>query len=140
MSRGLGDVYKRQATDGSRKADAVILTYGRLTRHAALAAAQLTDQYKVRIVKLLRVLPLELEQIASLCRDASLVYVLEEGVRSGGVGEAVAAYFARQEGMPAVHIRCVERFLPHGDLESLFRLCGFMPEQIAEEMANLLAP
>lgn len=126
------------AMNETRKADAVILTYGRLTRHAVLAAAQLADQFKVRIVKLLRVLPLELEQIAFLCRDVSLVYVLEEGVRSGGVGETVAAYFAQQEGMSAVHIRCVERFLPHGDLESLYRLCGFMPEQIAEEIANLL--
>lgn len=126
------------ATD-TGDADVVILTYGRLTHHAALAAAQLADQYKVRIVKLLRVLPLELEQISALFKDVSLVYVLEESVRSGGVGEAVAAYFAQREGMPPVHIRCVEGFLPHGDLQSLFRLCGFLPEQIAEEIANLLA-
>lgn len=127
------------ATEVSQRADAVILTYGRLTRHAVLAAEKLGDKYKVRIIKLLRVLPLELDQIALLCKDASLVYVLEEGVRSGGVGEATAAYFARQQEMPTVHIRCVEGFLPHGDLENLFRLCGFMPDQIADEIKKLLS-
>lgn len=123
---------------GKGAADAVILTYGRLTRHAALAARQLTDTYKVRIVKLLQVLPLKLEAIASLCEDAEIVYVLEEGVRSGGVGEAVAAYFARNEKLPPVHIRCIEGFLPHGNMESLFRLCGFLPEQIAAEISGIL--
>ena len=89
-------------------------------------------------MKLLQVLPLNLEAIASLCGDAAIVYVLEEGVRSGGVGEAVAAYFARNEKLPPVHIRCVEGFLPHGDMENLFRLCGFLPEQIAAEISGIL--
>ncbi|MCI8610698.1 MAG: 1-deoxy-D-xylulose-5-phosphate synthase [Clostridiales bacterium] len=124
--------------DADSAADAVILTYGRLTGHAVAAAQQLAGTCKVRVVKLLRLLPLELEKIAALCENASLVYVLEEGVRSGGVGEAVAAYFARRPEMPPVHIRCVEGFLPHGDLESLFRLCGFLPEQIAAEISVVL--
>lgn len=125
-------------SDADRAVDVVILTYGRLTAHAAIVAQQLAGTCKVRVVKLLRLLPLEFEKIAALCEDAALVYVLEEGVRSGGVGEAVAADFACRQGMPPVHIRCVEGFLPHGDLESLFRLCGFLPEQIAAEISEIL--
>lgn len=126
------------AAGADRDADVVILTYGRITRHAVLAMEQLANRYRVRVVKLVRLLPLDLEKISFLCQGAALVYALEEGVRSGGVGEAVAAHFARQKKMPPVHIHCVEGFLPHGDLESLYRQCGFLPEQIAEEIQDIL--
>ena len=124
--------------DGDQNADVALLTYGRLTRHAVLAAEQLASRYRVRIIKLVRLLPLDLETISVLCRGTALVYILEEGVRSGGIGEAASAYFACRQGMPPVHIRCVEGFLPHGDVESLDRLCGFLPEQIAVEIQNIL--
>ena len=128
------------AAGADRDVNVVILTYGRITHHAVLAMEQLASRYRVRVVKLVRLLPLDLEKISSLCQGVTLVYVLEEGVRSGGVGETVAAHFARARcrEMPPVHIRCVEGFLPHGDLESLYRQCGFLPEQIAEEITEIL--
>lgn len=115
--------------------DVAMVTYGRITANAVAAARRLNERgIGVRVIKLLRVMPPDYDRLTTLFEGTSLVYVLEEGIRAGGVGERIAARF------DGIRVRAIEdRFVPHGDLESLYRELGFLPEQIEDEIIGALA-
>ena len=128
--------------DFGRRPKAAILTYGAVTEKALLAAGQLySEGISVRVVKLVRIRPLNPEKIRVLTRDIPVLYFLEEGMREGGIAEHLFSSLAEgglAEGQ-IFRIRAVEdRFLPHGSNEDLFRLCGFQPDQISAEIRSLL--
>ncbi|MBP5231714.1 MAG: hypothetical protein ILO68_08280 [Clostridia bacterium] len=128
--------------DFGRRPKAAILTYGRITEQALLAAGQLYEGgIPVRVIKLVRIRPLNPEKIRVLTRDIPVLYFLEEGMREGGVAEHLFSSLA-ENGLAEdqiFRIRAVEdRFLPHGSNEDLFRLCGFQPDQIASEIRSLM--
>lgn len=115
--------------------DVAMVTYGRITANVVAAARRLNERgIGVRVIKLLRVMPPDYDRLTTLFEGTSLVYVLEEGIRAGGVGERIAARF------DGIRVRAIEdRFVPHGDLESLYRELGFLPEQIEDEIIGALA-
>ena len=119
--------------------DIVIVTYGIVTEEAVRAAEALSDEYSAGIIKLLRVHPINFSGIIPLIRGARLVYILEEGVQKGGVGETIAA-LAQQSGLPCrVVIRAVgDEFVPHGDRESLLRHFRFDAKSVSEEIRRKL--
>ncbi len=109
--------------------DLVIITYGRITAEA-VKAAQLTNK-KIKIIKLLKILPLDLELILSRCENADILFV-EEGIRRGGVGEALASAATEKGYNGKVTVHALDSgFVPHGDLESIMELCNFNAEKIA---------
>lgn len=107
----------------------VILTYGRVTQIALEAA----ERIGAGVIRLIQIAPLDGARIRALTAGAKLVYVLEEGIRTGGVGEAVAALFGEQGG-PGVHIHAIEHLIGHGALGDLFRECGFTAEEIVRRI------
>lgn len=75
---------------GEKTAKIVLITYGRLFQHAVEAADILRkQQIKIRVVKLNQVRPIEPEAV-SFVRSSERIYFFEEGVRTGGAGEAFA--------------------------------------------------
>ncbi len=123
-------------TDNTPDADAVILTYGRLTETALGAAKRLCDRHSVGVIRLTRIYPLDTAALDALTQKNKLVFVLEEGIRSGGVGEKTSAALAGDT--RHVFIRAIEGYIPHGDAGELMRLCGFDEEQIACTIENEL--
>ena len=120
--------------------DVVIVTYGIITEEAVRAASLLSPKYSVGIIKLVRVHPLDKDTLPELVRGTRLVYVLEEGVRRGGVGEAIAALCAETAPAQRVVIRAVEdEFIPHGDRKSLLRHLHLDAEAVANEIDSILA-
>ena len=107
--------------------DIAVITYGRIT---ANVYEGLKDIPGIKIIKLIRLLPLDTDELIRQCRNAGKIVVIEEGTLRGGTGEAVAALFSPMK-IP-VYIRAIEGFLPHGTVEELEGLCGFTPEQIKE--------
>ncbi len=122
---------------GSDAPECVIITYGRLSR-VALEAAKLSEK-RVRVVRLGKICPLNMDKISELCDGADLVYVLEEGVKRGGIGEQIGAYFSASAA--GAVIRChnaPEGFVCHGDLESLLKHCNFTAEYVSGEISRIL--
>lgn len=123
--------------------EVVIITYGRITKNVYEAIELIKDKVHVRLVKLLKVYPLDFEKIFSLIGSARFVYILEEGIKSGGIAEKLASEFAQNDRMKSkkVFIRAIENALiQQGDLTSLYSCCGFLPEQIAIEISGNTVP
>ena len=117
----------------------VIVTYGRIAGCVVSAAERVfgspDSQYgRAAVVLLSRIVPLpEDEVFRTLINAADRLLFAEEGMRSGGVGEALAsAPWLRGK---YVDIRAVELpFLPHGSVGALTRLAGLDPESLADWM------
>lgn len=118
--------------------DAVIITYGRITEKAYNACKILAEKYTVKIIKLIYIYPLNYESLFKLCGSAGIIYILEEGIYDGGIAEkitsAYALYSYRKKKAKIIINAIKDRFIEHGDLESLYTLCGFQGEQIAEQI------
>ena len=116
--------------------DAAILTYGRITSEAVRARELLCGEYRVKVVKLVKLLPLDADSVLDIC-GASRVLVLEEGSRRGGIGEAVAAAAARRDGVK-VKVCAVDGFLTHADVPTLEKLCGLDAASAASALKELM--
>jgi len=116
-----------------------IITYGR-TAYNALKGAEKLAAVKgmaIRVIKVLRLKPLDSEMFERLTADYDTLYFLEEGVKCGGFAEHVTALLTERGLIKErrVIIRAVdERFVSHGETNRLFEECGFTPEQIAMEI------
>ena len=116
--------------------DAAILTYGRITSEAVRARELLCGEYRVKVVKLVKLLPLDADSVLDIC-GASRVLVLEEGSRRGGIGEAVAAAAARRDGVK-VKVCAVDGFLTHADVPTLEKQCGLDAASAASALKELM--
>lgn len=124
-----GDVFSYVPED----AEAVIVTYGRMTG-IALEAAKLS-KYKVGVVRVSRLMPLPINEILEALRGIKFVYILEEGMRRGGFAERLSAHFIEREYHPHTVIHAVNgEFVPHGSTDELFRRFGFVPSEIASRL------
>jgi len=116
--------------DSSEKRDVVIITYSRLVSNAVKAEKMLVS---AKTVKLIKLFPIDFDELDSHVDGAKLIYVLEEGIKSGGIGEKIAARYGER-----VHICAVDGFVPHGDAASLDALLGFTSEAVAAEIREIL--
>ena len=115
------------------EAESVIITYGRVASAARGAEELLRGQSKTAVLRLKKIFPLDVAMLQELTKNAKLVYVLEEGSRSGGIGEKIAAALQEKK----VVIRAIEGFAGQGTREELWEEYGFTPEQIANEIRLL---
>lgn len=116
-------------TKNIETAETVIVTFGRMTK-TAHDAIKLSDK-NIGLLKLIQIFPLDYKKIASLLRNAKNIYFLEEGYRSGGVSEKIAAYLQDKN----IKIHAIENFVDHGNLADLNHLCGFTAEKICQGIA-----
>ena len=114
---------------------AVLLTYGRLAGSVVRAVRKAAAEYpgrRITVICLERIAPLpEEEEFRSLVREAGCVLFAEEGIRSGGIGEGLAA--AEWMAGHAVEIRAIgeeEAFVPHGTLDEVMRYVGLDEESL----------
>lgn len=128
--------------DFGRRQQVALITYGGITEQALLAAGMLYQEgIGVRIIKLIKIKPLNPEKIRVLTTDIPILYFLEEGMREGGIGEHLFSAML-ENGLldeKRVRIRAIEdRFLPHGSNSDLYRECGFMADQVASEIKKMV--
>ena len=118
-------------SDNIDRAKTVVITAGRLTKNAAEAIA--LSGKEIALIKLIRVFPLPIGEILALTANAENILLLEENYVHGGFSEKIAAHIRDKN----VTIRAIPDFVPHGDLNDLFRICGFSKEQLAEAFENI---
>ena len=124
---------------GSGAPQTVIVTYGRIGGNVASAAeAVYVDGSRgcAAVCLLDRIVPLPDDgNFKKLLLSAGRLLFVEEGIRSGGIGEALAA--SEWLGGKPVHIRAVEEgFLPHGTVAELEKYVGLDTASLAEWMKD----
>ncbi len=117
-----------------------IISYGRITKNALLAAGMLYQKgINCRVIKLICIKPLDFEKISLFLGQTSLVYILEEGMKRGGIGETLASTLCPSDPGRKYAVRAIEdNFVLHGSNDELFAQCGFSPNQITREILSLL--
>lgn len=124
---------------GSENADVCIVTYGRITANAFEAARVLEENgVSVKIVKLVKIYPFDAKEIVKLCRGAKLVYLLEEGIRSGSVSEKLSGIVLGATGANVVINAVRESFPPHAKVEELYEMYNMDSKSIVKDIAVAL--
>lgn len=111
------------------KPERVIITYGRLTAEAVTAAEKC---YNTRVIRLIRIKPLDFDTLVPLVGDMPVLFA-EEGMKQGGTAET----FVSETGIKTV-IKAVDSFLPgHGSNLTLFKQLGLDAESLYKECMSL---
>lgn len=129
-----GDMLETETED----ADVVVVTYGRICANV-FRAAEVADELgvKVKIIRLVKLCPVNFAEVAERCGNAK-VLVVEEGIRRGGVGEALASALAEKDYKNTVTIHAIENgFVPHGDIESIMKHCAMDSRSILKKILSL---
>ena len=91
------------------------------------------------LVKLVKVYPVDMDVILNACEGAKLVYLLEEGIKDGGIAEKISSSLCGKfDGriiINAVDNECAF----HATTQELIEHFGMMGQQIAEEVRECLS-
>lgn len=98
--------------------DRLLITYGRLFSNASEAKLKNVD-----LMKLNRIYPIDDALIDLVCRYDT-VHFFEEGIRSGGIAEHVAARLAERNFGGKYHIHAIDGFVPASDVSAAMRKYG----------------
>jgi transketolase len=100
-----------------------------------LAAAEILakDGVDAALVHFHTIKPLDGAAVLEFARDAELVVTVEEGIRIGGFGSAVADHLLEHGAAPALMRLGLPDAFPdkYGVQDDLFRVYGLRPDQIA---------
>ncbi|MBQ2714959.1 MAG: 1-deoxy-D-xylulose-5-phosphate synthase, partial [Clostridia bacterium] len=119
-------------TENVSSKEIVIITYGRISRQAYGALELLKDKYSIGMIKLKQIFPINYSLIDKLTSKAKLIYIVEEGVFSGGVGEKLSANLKKDT--KTIFVRAIEEYVEHGSMKDLLEHCKLTDNQLAEEI------
>jgi len=136
----LGGVDDKTIGDGT---DFTIVTYGNSINTAIKASDILKENgINVQIVKLGKIFPNNFEKVFESLERTNRLLVLEECGESGSVGEKLskAILLNKITLKSAIFKNLGGGFVTHGDIDSLYKLCGIDAKSIAraitEELSN----
>ncbi len=124
----------------AERKDVLLVGVGAFAPLGVDVAARLTEQgYGVTVVDPRWVRPVPIE-LAALAREHRLVVTVEDGVRTGGVGEAVAAAL-RDAGVdvPVRTFGVPPEFHPHGTRAEILTALGLTAQDVAREVTGALS-
>ncbi len=129
---------KTMSVAGAKDAEIVIFTYGRICNRAVEAMKLLEKNYRVKLVKLVKIYPFNEKKILDIIDKAELVYILEEGIKSGGIGEKISCVISGKTTAKVV-IRAVENQNAfHASVDELVDYFGMTGEKVAKEITSEL--
>jgi len=109
-----------------------IITYGRLTAECDKAARACGRG--ARVIRLLKILPIDIDVVLSLTKNMKYILIAEEGVKDGGIAEALCC--ALKECGGKIAVKAVEGFAPHGDMQDILTSVGLSSGILAKELGN----
>ncbi len=131
-----GDIAYTTLGQGDKKI--AVITYGKVTYNTYSAAKKVCENsdYTVRIIKLLKIKPIDFEKVYSLCDGFEQILFIEEGIKHGGVGEILSAEFSLKN--KTVYIHAIDNHNNFsGNVDELYEKFGFTSERIAEKIMNI---
>lgn len=119
-------------TDNISTAKKIVVTYGRLTKNVYEAISKTGED--IAIVKYVKTFPINIEPIKQYLNGAEKIYIYEEGIYEGGFAQKLEAIIAEQFGSKDVFVKAIKGFVPHGDLNSLFKLFQLDSDSIYNDL------
>lgn len=120
--------------------DVSIITTGRMTYRALLAAAQLAkDGVSAEVIHVPTIKPLDSKTILESVHKTGAVVTAEEAQINGGLGGAIAELLAEQHPVPMKRIGVQDRFGESGTPEELFDAFGLSAKHITLAAHGLVA-
>ncbi|SDB15536.1 transketolase subunit B [Eubacterium oxidoreducens] len=115
--------------------DIVIVAAGTMVFFALQTAGLLAEKgIEAKVINMHTIKPLD-EKMLDDIADAKLLVTMEEHTTIGGMGSAVAEYYAGKEVRPKHLLLGIPDVYPHaGSYHYLLEQCGLMPEQMAEKI------
>ena len=87
----------------------------------------------VKVLRLLQVSPLPVCEIISHISSQVPVCIFEETMANCGIGESIAVELQGKLPYNRIYVKNLgEKYVPHGNLQSLYHHCGLDGAQIAE--------
>ena len=111
------------------KATSLVLTYGRIAKEVILALKEIDDN-NIAFVKMNKIYPLDVELYKTLFEGKNNLYIIEEGIKSGGYGEKVSSLIEENNISCKVKIRALNEYVEHGSVEELWERHGLSKECI----------
>lgn len=118
---------------GNSEADICIVSYGREFINCYNALSELENCFAIKLNK---IKPLNSE-IAEYLKNTKKIYFFEEGIKSGGVGEAFALLLTENNIYAEYkHIAVNDEFVKQASVERQFIMYGLDKESIIKEVLN----
>lgn len=122
--------------------DVTILTYSRMRHHTMQAVKMLEkDGYDPEVIDLISLKPLDFETIGASIRKTHRVIIVEECMRTGGIGAELTASINDRlfDELDAPVLRLASQDIPTPYNGALERLTIVQPEQIVEAVQKMVA-
>ena len=119
-----------------------LLAYGSMVKTAADVRKKLKEcGYACTLVNLRFASPLDTQIVLRLSRSHDLLVTMEEGILSGGIGEAVCALTAADDAAcPVLCMGIEDRFVTHGSVQQLLADCGLDPDSVVRRITAVFSP
>ena len=116
--------------------DVTILSYGAVMKSVLSAADQLTEQgISAKVLRLMSVQPLPVDEIGKLIVADKPVIVVEETGTNCGVGDSIAS--ALQNKAHVWRLDLGEQYVQHGAVDVLWSHYGISPEHIVKKVQEV---
>ena len=127
------DMRAEELKAGSDVAIIAVGTMANVALRAAQRSTRSTAVYDLRYVK-----PLDTELLSSIGSRFGKVITIEDGAVRGGVGETIAAYFAREGYTPRVNnLGIGDCFVEHGKPTELYAECAYDEAALLTAIENI---
>jgi 1-deoxy-D-xylulose-5-phosphate synthase len=128
----------RRLRDGS---DIAVLSIGPIGNEVEKAIGMIKEEYpSVAHYDMIYLKPVDEDILHEAGRRFKHIITVENGVRTGGLGSLVAEFMTENGYMPAIRrIGVPDRFIAHGTIDELFRICGMNAERIYETIMTEVA-
>jgi len=117
----------------------VILAYGRMTKHAMIAANALEEKnISVSVYDCCSIKPMDMQCLKNLVHAGCRIVTIEEGEMIGSFGAEVSRLCTEMGAEEPVSVIGIEnRFVTHGSMDLLLEECGLMPQQLAARIETI---
>lgn len=131
-------VGKARAITISDNAETVILSIGESGIDAAKAVKRAEDEgLKLDHYDIIWLKPIDSELLAKISKRYKRVITVENGIKAGGFGSAVAEFFSTLPEAPELRILAIDdKWVNHGSVDELKRICGIDAEGILKEVRS----